>query len=202
MEQLPSLSIPKEFRDQDPNFAYVPVCRISWGNYWILIGDRVFGVASKIPYHGWADFKRHILEACTAVLNAGLVQSVSRCSMKYIDILDAIPFEPAACFKLNFSIGGREAHGNNFHVNLGFKEGEVSHTLQVFSKAEINLLDGKLLSGPLLDLDSVIELGAEDTNEFLKRLAGRAEQLHDQNKRIVFDSFSEQALQYLEPTYE
>lgn len=202
MEQLPSLSIPKEIRDSDPNFAFVPVCRISWGNYWILIGDRVFAVATKIPYTGWDDFKSHILAAFMPVLTTGMISSVSRCSMKCVDVLDNVPFEASECFRLQCEIGGRSAAGNAFQVNIGIKENGVSHTMQIVSSATLNLLTGGQISGPLLDVDSVIDMGAENSELFMAKLAERADQLHDLNKRLVFDAFSEKALNYLEPSYE
>lgn len=202
MEQLPSLSIPKEIRDADPNLAYVPVCRISWGNYWILIGDKVFAVATKIPYNGWDEFKAHILSAYTTVLQTEMIKSISRCSMKCIDILDNVPLEASECFRLQCSIGERNAAGNAFHVNIGFKDDEILHTLQVVSSMTMNMVAGGQLVGPLLDVDSVIELGGESLNSFVSKLSDRAEKLHDANKRIVFDSFSEKALEYLEPVYE
>lgn len=202
MEQLPSLSIPKEIRDSDPNLAFVPVCRISWGNYWILIGDRVFAVATKIPYKGWDDFKSHLLGAYMPVLNTGMIKSISRCSMKCIDVLDKVPFEASECFRLQCAIGERNAAGNSFHVNIGIKEQDVSHTVQVNSLATMNLVTGGQLVGPLLDVDSVIELGGEASELFIAKFVERAEKLHDLNKRVVFDSFSDKALEYLEPTYE
>ncbi|MDI3371629.1 TIGR04255 family protein [Pseudomonas sp. V104_10] len=202
MEQLPSLSIPKEIRDADPNFAYVPVCRISWGNYWILIGDKVFAVATKIPYNGWDEFKAHILGAYTTILQTGMIKSISRCSMKCIDILDSVPFEASECFRLQCSIGERDAAGSTFHVNIGFRDQDILHTLQVISLMTMNIVTGGQLVGPLLDVDSVMELGGESSDSFLSKLSERADKLHDANKRIVFDSLSEKALEYLEPVYE
>jgi uncharacterized protein (TIGR04255 family) len=202
MEQLPTIHIPKEFRDNDVNLTHAPLCKLSWENHWILIGDRVFAVAAKMPYSGWEEFKAAIVTAFGIVLNTDMIKSISRCSIKYVDILDSVPFEPSLCFNLELELGRRTPQGNDFHVRLGFEEGAVTHTLQIASQGNIFLLTGEPISGPLLDVDSIMALDAESPTDFLARLESRADEMHTANKRVVFDCLSAEALAFLEPQYE
>lgn len=202
MENYPAFGIPKEMRENDPNLAFIPLCKLSWGDYWMIIGDRVFAVASKIPYQGWGDFKDTIIKAFEIVLGSQTLTSVSRCSIKYIDILEGLPMKPSSCFNLNLELGGRGPDENEFQVRLGITEDNITHSLQIASAASITLFNGKIISGPVLDVDSVMELGSESPEEFLAKLSQRSELLHESNKRLVFDCMSAEALASLEPQYE
>lgn len=202
MESLPAAGVPKEYRDTDPSLMYSPLCKISWGDYWILIGDRVFAVASKIPYPGWDGFKQAILTIFGVVLRQDMIRSISRCSIKYVDILDGIPVRPSDCFNLELTLGGRLPHGNDFHVRLGLEEAGLTHTLQIASEGQAQLVSGRIVSGPVVDADSVMAINDEDASTFLYQLEKRAGVIHAANKRIVFDCLSAEALSYLEPTYE
>lgn len=201
MEQLPPHALPKEMRDADPNFMHVPLTKCSWGNYWILIGDRIFSVASKLPYAGWADFLQKIQMAFGVALNTGMITTVSRCSIKYVDILNAIPLSPIDCFNMKLSVGS-VGSADNFHIKIGAARDGISHTVQLISNAMIELYGGKELQGPLIDVDSILDIAAEDSSTFAIKLAERANALHEANKRAIFDAISESALSYLEPTYE
>ncbi|WP_224791474.1 TIGR04255 family protein [Pseudomonas fluorescens] len=202
MENLPLTSLPKEVRDQDPNLIHSPLCRISWGDFWILLGDRAFCVAAKLPYQGWGKFSKAIDTAFGIVLRTGMVDSVSRCSIKYVDILDSIPIEASDCFNFELALGNRSPNGSNFHVRMESREDSLIHTIQIASVAQYILPDGKILTGPMLDIDSVLNLEAESPHIFLEKLPERSEQLHSANKRVVFDCLSAAALDHLEPTYE
>lgn len=202
MEQLPIQAMPKEIRDSDPSFMHIPLTKCSWGNYWLLIGDRVFSVASKLPYRGWADFKEKILSAHQAVLSTGLITTVDRCSIKYVDILDGVTLPPSDCFSMELVVGGSERAIDNFHVKVGISEGDVTHTVQLISRAVTELVGKGEVQGALIDVDSVIEISHEPASIFLDNLSDRAERLHAGNKKTVFGAISEKALQYLEPSYE
>ncbi|WP_377707232.1 TIGR04255 family protein [Pseudomonas protegens] len=201
MEQSPIHAMPKELRDADPNFSHVPLTKCSWGNYWLLVGDRVFSVASKLPYAGWADFREKIISAFTVVLNAGVISTVNRCSIKYVDILDSIPLKPSECFNMDLKVGGLSGV-DNFHVKVGVSEAGVLHTVQLVSQAMTRLTNGRDLQGALIDVDSVIDIADEDSQMFLNSLSERAEMLHGANKKAVFEAISDAALSYLEPSYE
>ncbi|MGE1083080.1 TIGR04255 family protein [Pseudomonas shirazensis] len=201
MEQLPPHALPKEMRDADPNFLHVPLTKCSWGNYWILIGDRIFSVASKLPYAGWADFLQKIQMAYGVVLDTGMITTVSRCSIKYVDILDSIPLSPVDCFNMELSVGSIGS-AENFHIKIGAVQDGISHTVQLISNAMTQLYGGRELQGPLIDVDSIIDIAEEDSSTFASKLVERASVLHEANKRAIFDAISEAALCYLEPTYE
>lgn len=202
MENLPLTSLPKEFRDLDPNLIHSPLCRISWGGFWILLGDHVFSVAAKLPYPGWEKFSQAISTAFGVVLRTGMITSVKRCSIKYVDILDGIPLEASSCFNFELALGGRSPKGRPFHVRMEHMEEDLIHSIQVGSAAQYTLTTGAMLSGPVLDIDSVLNLDNEAPELFLEKLTQRTEWLHSANKRVVFDCLSAAALEYLEPVYE
>lgn len=131
-----------------------------------------------------------------------MVTAVNRCSIKYVDILDSIPMEASACFNFDLVLGGRSPTWSNFHVRMESQDQDLLHTIQVGSAAQFTLTSGSILSGPLLDVDSVLNLGSEGPEEFLGKLAERTEWLHTANKRVVFDCLSSAALDYLEPVYD
>lgn len=201
MEQLPPHAMPKEIRDADPNFQHLPLTKCSWGNYWILIGDRIFSVASKLPYAGWSDFRQKIEEAFGVALETGMITTVNRCSIKYVDILDAIPLSPSDCFNMSLAVGSIDGK-DNFHIKVSAIQDGLTHTVQLVSNAMTQLYDGRPLQGPLIDVDSIMEIPAEDSGAFASSLIERANALHAANKKTVFDAISELALKHLEPSYE
>lgn len=203
IEQLPVAQFPKEIRDSDPNLEFAPTIKISWGDFWIFLGDRVFSVACKIPYPGWGEFKKAIYEAFEVACDPGLVGAINRYSMKYINLIE-IPDGgfPADFLNLSAEIGGKSLSRKSFQVRTDFEEPPYVHTIQLVSQASVNLIDIGHKGGAVIDVDSVCQLSMESPKEFLEKLDLRSTEVHLKAKSIFFGCLSSEALDWLGPIYE
>lgn len=200
LEQLPAMSIPKEFREIDPSLKFAALTRINWGDYFIMIGDSVFSVASKIPYNGWLDFKAAILTAFSIVCRSEFIKSVERYSMKYVDMISPSAEDPILNFNLSLMVGGIDRF-KNFMSRVEIIEPGILHCIQITSLANLISQSGSALSGSVIDVDSIVTINGEAGEVFFDQLDSRLESLHSSNKRMFFSCISDSALTKLEPEY-
>jgi len=204
IEHMPVMNIPKEFRENDPNFRYAPLIRISWGSFWLFVGDHVFSVSSKLPYPGWSALRSAVLDVFALVCKSGFITSISRCSMKYVDLIsDESGMLPADIFDLSIVIGGAKAGVNDFQVRADIRADNYNHIVNLVSNASTHLIGTESpLAGSIVDIDTVLDLDSESPEEFLMALPDRADSIHSANKKLFFSSLTPLALNWLEPRYE
>lgn len=202
IEQLPAMQIPKQVRDMQPDLAFTPLFRISWGQHWVFVGDSVLSVSSKLPYSGWENFKAAITGFLDVVCNGGYVSSIERCSMKYVDLLQVgDEIDRFDIFDLELSVGGKRPGKEGYQVRIEFSDSGIHHVLQVVSQAHLDLIGVGLVEGAIFDADLVMQLKSEVPSVFLENIDSRLEQLHAAAKGIFFSSLTEQGLAWLEPEY-
>lgn len=204
IDNTPAMSLPKEFRDREPNLAYAPLVRIGWGDFWIFVGDKVFSVSSKLPYPGWTKLREAIFEAYKLICHSGLINGVSRYSIKYVDLIsDQSGIALEDIFDFDLRVGGQSAGSKDYQVRADIIDGATTHVVSIISTASSHVIgEAVARTGSVVDIDSYVDLGLEPPEVFYEALPGRVELIHAANKRLFFNCLSERTLEWLGPVYE
>lgn len=202
IEATPNSQAPKEIRDRDPSFRHAPLVKIGWDSYWIFIGDRMLSIACKLPYPGWEEFKKNIIRITNFAVAHHMIDSVSRYSLKYVNVFDTSNLSPSQTFKVEVKIGGRHLQTNPFHVRAEINSNEITSAIQVISDAEVTVLNRAPIDGAVLEIDSSVELSNETSEEFYRLLPDRLEKIKLENRVAFYECISDEALNDLGPVYE
>lgn len=201
-EAMPTTQIPKEIRDQDPSLMYVPLVKMGWKDHWIFIGDRMISIACKLPYPGWHTFKASIDRIINIAAAHSMITSVSRYSLKYVNIFDTKSLSPSQTFKVEIKIGENYLQKNPFQVRTETTTAGITSTIQIVSDAEVMVLDQAPKDGAILDIDSSANVSNESPDAFYNQLKDRLEKIKTANRTAFYECISEQALKELGPIYE
>jgi len=202
VERLPISDIPRPIRQSDQNLQFQPLLRLVWEQFLINIGDRLVGISCKLPYVGWSDFKRAILEVYKHIFTIGVIEKTERYSMKYVDLIEGNdPGEMVDRVAVDLNVGGHQLKREPFMVRVEVPDGSISHIVQVIAPAVVKLSTGQK-TGVIVDIDSVCAHSTEDVEAFMSSLDSRLVEIHAANKRMFFSSLKENTIEYLEPEYE
>lgn len=204
IEQLDISDLPRVMRDNDPNLKFAPLKRVITDEAVIGIGDRVLVIASKIPYPGWSKFKDIIFKVLSVVIQAEVVDTVQRYSLKYVDFIEAYSIEDQIkMISAEISIGKRKLVNQSFNFRMEVPENNIHHLLTIASSANIKNDNGGVLSGIVIDVDSIVNAGSVNFKGWCdEEFDSHLEDLHLKNKELFFECISEEALIKLEPEYE
>jgi uncharacterized protein (TIGR04255 family) len=202
VERLPAANLPEVMRNADVNLQYAPLTRLLWGGFAVLIGDRSFGVACKLPYPGWTEFKKAILHVEALVAGANVLLEVERYSLKYTNIVPSEIGSAADTVEFELKLGDRGARDRTLQIRAEIPNGDVLHIVQIVSEGTIALADGTLRKGAVIDVDTIRLLEKINPAEFSKLLADTLDDIHLKTKAMFFSCLKPPALQKLEPVYE
>ena len=189
-------------RNSDPNLQYAPLVALTWqGKYSIQIGDRSLGIACKLPYPGWSEFKKHILEVEKLVTGADLLTSVERCSLKYTNIIPSELGKLPDVVAVNLKIGAQEILDSHLHIRVELIDKELIHIVQIASEGTTTFMDGKSVTGIVVDIDTVRTFESITSLEFADLLSNSIDDLHTRTKKVFFSCLNPQAIEKLEPSY-
>jgi uncharacterized protein (TIGR04255 family) len=191
VDRLPVSELPSQMRSLDPILRYQPMMRIHWGDFLILMGDTMLGVASKIPYSGWPKFRDRIVKA------------VERYSLKYDDIIEAGNLaERIQMINMDIRIGSHTVKEEQFTVRLEIPHNNFINIVQIASAATAKLIDGHVRNGILVDTDTILNHQTSDLRKFLDELPSRLDAIHTENKMMFFECLKPETIASLEPVYE
>jgi|SRR5450631_888129 uncharacterized protein (TIGR04255 family) len=201
-QRLPAAEIPEVMRNADPNLQYAPLVALTWNEkYSIQIGDRSLGVACKLPYPGWSEFKKQILELVKVVTEANVLTSVERCSLKYTNIIPSDLGSLPDIAAIDLKIGTQEAHRGHLQIRADLLDGEAIHIVQIVSEGTTTLIGGRSITGVVIDVDTVRNFESVKPADFADQLLNSIDDLHTKTKRVFFSCLKPQALEKLGPTY-
>jgi len=178
IEELPSAQLPKALRDSDPSLQYAPVSRLDWGAFAISISDRSVVIGCKYPYPGWTSFKPAIIEVMTILSKIGIIQSVQRYSMKYVDLLPSSDLKQQISFiNLKVTIAGHKLDKETFQIRIEVLRDGFINAIQVVTSATVVSPDGAMKSGVIVDVDTIDNLNgvAVPFKEFLEDFSVKLE---------------------------
>lgn len=203
IEQLPASELPKPIRDNDPNLQFAPLTRLQWNRFVILIGDRSLAVGCALPYPGWVEFKPAILHIVNLVKEIGIVQTVQRFSMKYIDLIPSGAIEEQISqINLSVIIGDHTLKKETFSLRVEIPRDGILNAVQITSSAVATLPDKSTREGVIVDIDTIANVDNQDFGKWLEDLPERLEAMHAMNKSMFFECLHQEAIDALEPIYE
>jgi uncharacterized protein (TIGR04255 family) len=204
IETLPTAELPKLFRDNDPNLQFAPILRIHWkDNFLVLVSDKSVAVTCKLPYPGWDNFKKSILDIIDLIKQIGIVDRVHRYALKYVDIIPTDDTQTQASY-INFdvSLGKHKLSNESFHFRIEIPENEIINVVQIFSFGNVILADGTNKEGLVIDIDTIYDTDNQMFNDFLEQVSGQLDCIHEVNKKAFFNCITPATLAILEPQYE
>jgi uncharacterized protein (TIGR04255 family) len=205
IEKLPAADLPQQLRDTDPNLKFAPVVRLNWDNFIILISDRSISIACKLPYPGWDNFKKAILEILTLLKDLSIIETVQRFSLKYVDIIPSTNVEEqVSLVKLNITLGAYTLEKDNFHLRLSIPKDGLIHIVQIVSSALVTIHEKtENIEGLVLDIDTIKDIPTEDFASFINNLTDdKLDSLHLSNKEMFFDCLRDKTLIDLGAIYD
>lgn len=202
LERLPPAEIPKPIRDSDPNLRYAPFVKLDWEKFVISIGDRSIVVGCKLPYAGWHNFKSKILRIVKLIDRLGIIRSVERFSVKYVNLVQAPKVsDQLERIRISIEVGEYAIKDSRISLRYDHQENDILHIITIITGAEGNLNNRKV-SGVVVDVDSIKFVNNIDFSTFTAKLQTDLEILKQSNKENFFNCLKEEAILELGPIYE
>ena len=203
VEHLPISEFPSQVRHLEPNLRFLPLIRLHWGNFVLLIGDNAFGIGCKMPYSGWDDFKKRIIGATEILIDAEIIMAIERYSIKYVNVIAGESLaEQIQGINVDIRVGSHTLKQETFNVRLEVPHDDFINVIQIAAPARAKMLDGRELLGTLIDMDTVCNHQTNDLVKFTNELPDRAEAIHAENKDKFFECLKPETIRSLEPEYE
>ena len=194
VEKLPLLELPEALRLNDPNLRDKPWYKLTFGDYYILIG--LFGVALGIipPYKDWVSFRKFALSVFER-LKGTIINEIESVSLKYLDFFSDINIlEKANC---EISLNGKKITEIPTIFRTEIREGEFIKAVQVTNGAHLtNQALGIDNDGSLIEINLFTRSVKE--NEF----ANVIEKAHSIQKKSFFELLTDEYLKTFEIEYE
>lgn len=201
--RLPAAELPQPLRASDPALQFAPILRMDWGDYFISVGDRNVIISCKLPYPKWANFKATILDLTARIGKVGASGKVERYSLKYVNLIQAPSLsEQVAKIKMAITLGEVEVKGDLTTLQVHRHEEGIIHILSVVIGAEGQLPDGMKVTGAVVDVDSIRNVGVADFATFAASLEPGLEELRQANKRKFFTCLTQATIDEMGPIYE
>ncbi len=204
IERLPFADIPKALVDANPQLRYAPLLRFKVDKYAYLISDLSVAVAADMPYAGWDKFRPVIIKLIDELKKSGIIKSIERYSLKYVDLLEASTLaEQLAFVNLKLLIANRDIKQQHVQLRVELMDGKITHIMQLATKAQFLTSEGRVKSGLAIDVDSFAVFEDQATvDDAWNELDNGLDKLHHENKKMFFDSLSKDTLTNLEPSYD
>ena len=190
-ESLPVLQIPEQVRAIDPSFRFKPHYKLNDRQFPILIGPDVLAIACTGAYPGWDFFSKKILEIFLKIQADGIVKSVSRLGLRYVNAFD---FNVFPHLQFNIQLGsrsGKELSQTIFRTEID--QEDFKSTLQLSDNALVNNM-----MGSIIDIDTFQEGNLSD---FFETISERINLGHQKEKELFFDLLKPEFLETLHPEY-
>ncbi|NJO88534.1 MAG: TIGR04255 family protein [Chloroflexia bacterium] len=190
VENLPVLQLPEAVRATDPNFKFKPHYRISNSNFVTQIGSDVLSISSFPKYAGWDEFSKQIFSILDRVEKAGIIDSVTRIGIRYINFFDNDIFKD---IDLKIYIGENDIAYRNTIVRTEIEQESFRSSLQVANNVNHN---NKL--GSIIDIDTFTE---SNLGNFFKNKKDLISEGHSKEKELFYSLLKNDFLKTLKPTY-
>lgn len=202
IERLPLHDLPAEVRKHNQGMRYQPVLRVHWGGYVLIIGDNSVGVASKIPYRGWTEFREKIIEVVGIVMQSRVASVVDRIALKYVDLIpgDTVK-EQLERINLNIVVGDHRLERESFNVRVEVPKASARHIINIGAPATVRNDKGER-KGAIVDIDSLCPVKFEGWESFYRELPDMLNAVHAENKSTFFSCLTSETIEFLEPSYE
>lgn len=204
LEQLPAGAIPDAMRAQDPNLAFASVMRVTWRNYFVLIGPRSVAVACRLPYPGWQRFRADALELFRSVLQSALIRGIDRYSVKYVNFFPSPDAKRGftGMMDWNLRIGPFPVGAEDTQVRVEIPDADLITVLTIASPAQVTPQNEPTKVGGVVDIDTICAHVTNDLVAFDSQLESRLDHIRRVNKQAFFDCLTQEAIDLMEPEYD
>jgi uncharacterized protein (TIGR04255 family) len=194
VENLPTLQIPSDIRDQDLNLRYKPVHRIKCNNFILQIGPRVIVVSNIRQYQGWKAFSDVIIEVFQKFNKLKIVSSWIDYTLRYINFFEFNILEQS---NISLSVGDPARNYNHAQITTEIEEGGFIHNLKILNNATVTF-DDKQLFGSIIDISTYKKLTGVNLGTTFKKMLTQS---HALEKKIFFDLLKKDYVARLNPQY-
>lgn len=204
IESLPAAQVPKPLRDNDPNLQFVPVIRLKWEKHIISISDRSIVIGCDYPYPKWNNFKSSIIKVMDHLKDINIIDSVSRYSMKYVDLIVSNNIgHQISLIDMCVSIARHKLKDKNFQIRIELPEKDFVHIVQILTNASANLANGEKRDGIIIAIDTICDIDNYKIENVINNcFDSNLEKIHTTNKRMFFSCLTEETIESLGPVYE
>jgi uncharacterized protein (TIGR04255 family) len=203
LEQMPAAQLPKQMRDADPNMQFAPLVKIIWKEYLIMVSDKSVAIACKMPYPGWINFHKAIIQVLNNVAQISAIETVQRYSFKYLDLL---PFtsvkDQVSAVNLKVTVGAHKLERERFQFRIEIPHDGYIKSIQIITDASVTTIDKKTMQGLVVDIDTICNVSDEPIKDFIVGLEDKLNKIHDISKATFFECITSDTLKVLEPSYE
>jgi uncharacterized protein (TIGR04255 family) len=202
MQRLPASTVPKEMREIDPALRDAPLIGLKWGGRNIMIGDSMISVSCGKSYPGWKAFRADIEEVFRIAVGSQIIQSITRFSLKYVDLIPRGNLEAAGGLDISLKFGELALDRQNTVIRMEVVDPPFLHVVNAMTAAEAVQEGAAPLRGSLIDVDTLHLSPQDSVPEFMDRLVHNLDDAHDRNKRMFFECLTQETLDRLEPHYD
>lgn len=200
LELLPPASIPKQFRNQDPNLQNLATHRISGDDAVVFFGDGVLGLAKPHPYQGWKDFRGRIQRFVDVVRESGVINEIDRFSMKSVNVIPSGQNQQLGKLTLDVKIAGKPVSDTGFSLRTEINDASYQRIVEVMPNVVAQTGAGAQYTGLRLTIDCIRLCPA--SKKGWEDLSNGLDAIHDDQKRLFFELLTPDTLASLEPEYE
>lgn len=198
---LPIMNLAVDVRSSDEAFKYQPYQRMTSkdGKYLLQYGQRVISLhCVNYKYDVWENFQEKINDVISKLMGLGIVTTINRVGLRYIDFLneEEIKGYKFENLNINIDIAGMK-YGENFSCSTVFKAKTGNHKTQIFKTIQITH-ESKNKIGDMIDIDSSFESVVKD----LSQIKATLPLVHEEQKEIFFGILGDDVVKLLGPTYE
>jgi uncharacterized protein (TIGR04255 family) len=199
IERLPAGNLPPALIAQDAALRYIATVQMKDLPYTVQIGEHVVSLSCSRPYIGWSRFKAKILEMVDKVNKTGLVASVERFGLKYLDVIPAIGKPSLNPLNVKLKLGGRNITSDPVQLRTEYSEDGFVHVIQVVTPVKVaSAHTEEHFEGILTDID-IVHLVAE--KDFWQSFSDDLESAHNRNKELFFGLLKRDTIEALDPEY-
>ena len=189
---MPILQLPQVVRAQDPNLIYAPHYRLPNANTILQIGPKIFSLANVGEYVGWSSFSKLIEETYEKVKDTGVISSLNRVALRYINIFEDINVLDRASLKI--SIGEKTLNNEKINFSTEIPTEKSVSNLRIINLAEA-IISGKKINGSIIDIDSAVN--PHDFDSFSSAIVYS----HEEEKKLFYKVLGEEYIKTLNPEY-
>jgi uncharacterized protein (TIGR04255 family) len=195
---LPILQLPEQMRDHDPNLHFQPLYRMQNGPFVLQMGPRILNVAAiDSGYPGWSLFSAEVLRLFDILAHHGVIDSVTRVGMRYINYFAFNIFEFS-----NFSVTlmGTALTKEKVLLRVEFPDDNLVTVLQITNGGRVHGV-AEAREGSIIDLDTYAvkpNFAGNMTEDFRSLIHAE----HSIIKKRFFSGLKDEYLNSLNPHYD
>jgi len=202
MQQLPAATLPKEMREIDPAMRDSPLIALKWSGRNVFIGDAMISVSCGKNYPGWEVFRADIEKVFRIAAASQIIRSITRFSLKYVDLIPSGNLEKAGGFDISMRLGELTLDRQNTVIRMEVVDAPFLHVVNAMTAVDAVQEGAPPVRGSLIDVDTLHLAPPSSVLEFLELLAHNLNEAHERNKRMFFECLTQETLDRLKPSYD